>query len=258
MDGVSFLIRLTPTTVVRRLGSIIALLIVANIAVAVAHVYVEQPSVLKFVNEFNLDREGNFPTYFSGLMLLFAALLLAAIAQSAKRRGQRFIRHWQALAVTFLLLSVDEVTSLHEMIGEPAARVAGVTGAARPYFWMAPAMLLVLGLALSYVYFLLHVPSRYRRLFLLSGAMYVGGAIGFEIVSAWYQIKYGEPGFLHAMIFTVEEALEMCGVLLFIYALLHYLRQHVPGIRVEFTEEHGGQDARTPHPTSAAPANSPA
>jgi hypothetical protein len=234
------MIRLAPGTVARRLGSIIALLVVANVAVAFAQVHVDQQSLIKIVDKFNLDRENNLPTYFSGLILLFAGLLLAVIAQNAKRRGQRFVRHWQGLAIVFVLLSVDEMTSLHEMIGGPAARVAGVTGVVRPYFWMAPAMLLVLALVLSCVSFLRHLASRDRQLFVLAGATYVGGAVGFEIVSAWYQIQGGERDFLHAMIFTVEEALEMCGVSLFVYALLRYLKDHVSAVRVEFAEEHGG------------------
>jgi hypothetical protein len=227
-------ITLDPGTVVRRLGIVIALLVLANVAAAISYFFLGHQSLLGLVNAFSLNRENNFPSYVSGIMLLLAAGLLATIAHGVRRRQEPFARHWQGLAIIFALLSLDEITSVHEIIGASLAVLAGITGVRRFYFWVVPAAPLLLVLAVSYTRFLVHLPPRYRRLFILAGALYVGGAVGFEIVSAWHATRYGYLNFLHAMIFTVEETLEMSGTLLFIYALLHYLGEHVVGIHVAF------------------------
>ncbi|MCA1991662.1 MAG: hypothetical protein LDL41_06395 [Coleofasciculus sp. S288] len=43
----------------------------------------------------------------------------------------------------------------------------------------------------SYWKFLAHLPAKMRRLFLLSGAIYIGGAIGVELAHGYYLNFYG-------------------------------------------------------------------
>ena len=57
------------------------------------------------------------------------------------------------------------------------------------------------------------------RLFLLAGAIYGGGAVGVE------HFTDSEVNSLHYNMWTaLEEGMEMLGVIVFIYALLDYLR----------------------------------
>ena len=234
MERPAFTITLAPNVVARRLAFVLVLLVLANIAVAVAYFFLGHQTLLGLTDEFSFNHENNLPTYFSGIMLLFASVLLAVIAQSKKQ--ERMQRHWQGLAIIFLLMSVDEIASLHEEVGIIAARIAGVTGVAQLYFWVVPMFPLLVVLALSYGRFVARLPPRHRRRFVTAGGLYVCGAFGFEVISAWHATRYGYLSFSHAMIFTIEETLEMSGALLFIYALLHYMNDHVPRIRVEFEE----------------------
>jgi hypothetical protein len=71
--------------------------------------------------------------------------------------------------------------------------------------------------------FLFRLPARFRLLFIVSGAVYVGGGIGVEIVSQLYADASGKWDPIYAALATLEETLEMLGVALLIYALLQRL-----------------------------------
>jgi hypothetical protein len=67
------------------------------------------------------------------------------------------------------------------------------------------------------------LPARTRRLFLAAGAIFVAGAIGVEAVSGMQASLHGEQNLTYHLVITVEELLEMTGIVIFIYALLDYI-----------------------------------
>jgi hypothetical protein len=78
--------------------------------------------------------------------------------------------------------------------------------------------------ALVFWRFLLHLAVRHRRLFAVAAVLYVSGSVGVEMVSAYHADLHGVQNLTYELITVVEEALEMLGVLVFVYALLDYLR----------------------------------
>ncbi|MCO5723344.1 hypothetical protein [Robiginitalea marina] len=56
----------------------------------------------------------------------------------------------------------------------------------------------------------------------VSGIIYVSGAIGIELLEGREAVTHGfeSPGF--KVLYTLEESLEMGGLILFLYALLSY------------------------------------
>ena len=52
-----------------------------------------------------------------------------------------------------------------------------------------------------------------------------------ELVSNYYDSLYGINNLTYHMIVTIEETLEMCGIILFIHALLDYIRSNIKEIR---------------------------
>ena len=60
-------------------------------------------------------------------------------------------------------------------------------------------------------------------LFVTSGAIFTSGAIGFELIGGYHAEIHGRENIAYALITTGEELLEMFGVALFIYGLLHYI-----------------------------------
>ena len=78
----------------------------------------------------------------------------------------------------------------------------------------------------AFLRFWLRLESRIRALFFASAVLYVGGALGFELIEIYYIPHYGvDLGFY--MLSTAEESLEMLGVLLFIYALMIRLKCNI-------------------------------
>ena len=72
--------------------------------------------------------------------------------------------------------------------------------------------------------FVLAQAAKTRRLFFLSGLLFVGGAIGLEMLEGYVFKLYGTAGHIYIdMLCCAEELLEMVGVTVFIYALLDYL-----------------------------------
>ena len=84
----------------------------------------------------------------------------------------------------------------------------------------------------AYLRFLFGLPARTRRLFLVAGSLYVGGAIGIELVGGRHAYLYGTQNMGYEMIVTFEEFLEMMGIVVFIYALMSYMAEHLNEIRV--------------------------
>jgi hypothetical protein len=99
-----------------------------------------------------------------------------------------------------------------------------------------PYGLLALAVAASYARFLLHLPPRTRTLFLVAGGLYVGGALGMEMVAG---VLAGIPGWgtegnLRYAV-PVEELCEMLGVVMFIHVLLSYLGRRMGEVRLGIT-----------------------
>ena len=203
------------------------LLVIAHITGAISSYVFHHEEVFGLIDTFDMNVENNVPTFFSTFNLVACATLLSIIAiQSSIARNARY---WKWLAIIFLFLAVDEDASLHELLIEPVRDNLHVTGAL--YFaWVIPYGLALLVVGLLYLRFVWSLPVRTRRLFLAAGSIYLAGAIGFELVGWWYFSTHGEIEDLsYALFVAAEEFLEMSGVILFIYALLGFLRDQLAG-----------------------------
>ena len=159
---------------------------------------------------FDLDEEGGLGTWFSTVILLYAGRLLLRQACAVKDDGDRWYRWWFVLAVGFHFLSIDEVIRFHEYVNTVIEHTR----------WTTFGAIIVAILALVYLPFVRALPSRIRFLFVLAAVIYVGGALGVERATDWYDVN-NQLDTLEYNIWTmVEEAMEMAGVIVFIHALL--------------------------------------
>lgn len=222
-----------PTQVMRLLlcitGVLVGIHILTQLAIVAFSSFVGRNWL---VSMFDLGGEANLPATFSGALLLLSSLLLGMIALQKRRTGAPFTLLWTLLSAVFLFLSLDELASIHDNISSPMAQVYKTDGALM-YGWVIPYGLAVGALLLVSVRFLLHLPPRTRNLFLLSGVLYVGAALGIELTQAYTNSLALETGPLAFMSVTLEEAMEMLGVVVFIYALLSYIEKHLPGFAVQ-------------------------
>jgi len=188
----------------------------------------------RYITQFvNLDEENNIPTWVNTLYLLLCFLLLLIISIAKRKSNDPFFAHWLFLSLLFFLLSTDEIIQLHEQIISPIRNTLNTKGFLY-YAWVIPAFIFGLLLLLAYLKFLIKLDAKTRRLFLFSGFIYVFGAMGFEIIGGKYVSDFGQNNFTYALITTVEETLELLGLIIFIYALLKYLGSKFPDLRISF------------------------
>ena len=217
---------LNPTLVARVLGAVALALVLASLGLQLMVSLTGHAEALRLLPLFSLDAEKNVPSYFSAFLLLCSAILLAVITVREKRRAGTLTLYWAILSLGFLLMAVDEALSFHERLVQPLRDLFGTALPSAFHFaWVIPGIAVVLLLAVFFTRFLMRIPTKTRNTFLLAGALYLGGAIGFEMIGGNYVASYGVRDLPYYLIATIEETLEMAGVIVFIWALLTYIAE---------------------------------
>jgi len=170
--------------------------------------------------------EGSGVMWWSSLMWGLAALF-CFIEFERNITRQRY--YWLAIAVGSLLLSLDESVQIHEHFGH--LRIfSGFTGffAAR---WVLAAIPIVVVCFLLLIPFFLYLPRRTSVGLILSGAVFVLGAVGMEMIFAYVRTTDPSEVVLVWILISIEESLEMIGVALFcttVHGHLHREERHSP------------------------------
>ena len=175
------------------------------------------------INSFDVDLENSIPTWYNSQILFLCAAVLYLIFTFKRTSTERYTLHWLGLTLIFLAFSIDEIVSFHESIVGPFMRRAFNLSGILYFGWVVPAAILIVVFAIAYFRFFINLPSRTRLLFFLSALLYIGGALGVELLGGYYFDAHGPNNITYAAITTVEEVAEMIGVVLFLYALVGYL-----------------------------------
>jgi len=215
-------------TITCALATAAALLVMIHIGWQLVNYYGDG-QLLGPLMRFHLDKERNIPTLFSTLLLLSAAALLFHIRHHERMQRSRDAAKWTVLAIGFLYIAIDEFGHIHELLIRPGQELLGDRSLGLFYYtWVIPAIAILLVLAVYFLGFLLRLPARTRMAFIIGGTLFVGGSIGFEMLEGRHDELHGERNLTYMAYVTIEEALEMTGVIVFINALLHYIDQHIP------------------------------
>lgn len=213
----------------RRLTSVLLVaaivLVLANIAAIAWLANQPDPDVESF-RLVILDYEANLPTWFSTMLLALAAVLFRLHAGAAERRDQRY---WNLFAILFICMSIDELVGFHERITDyvPALRFGGIFY----YAWVVPALagLCLLG---AFIFpFLGRLREPLRRRLLISGFVYLSGAVGFEMIGGAWVERAGAMNAVYGVITTCEETLEIAGL----WLLVRALSAEMESVRVRFS-----------------------
>jgi hypothetical protein len=210
-------------------------------------------NMLGFVDFFDVDHEQSLPTFFSVALLLSAAALLACIAVVKQRRCDHFATHWRWLSIGFVLLGADEVAGIHEKFG-PLTRWLLKSYPLLPHSWTMVGILASGTVAALYWRFLRHLPYPVRRQVVAAGAIFLGGAIGMELVGGLYARVNGLD-FTWSFYSAIEEGMEMAGVILFIDVLLVYYAALGESVRLEVAPaaaESADVLVPAPHPAASS------
>lgn len=251
-------IMLRPTAIVRALALLAVLLVLAHIMTQVVRLTTSHDHLFGLVRLFSLDGEQNIPALFAVVLLFLAALLLTVIATLERKRFAPDASKWTILAVGFMLMGMDESLSVHEMMIPPMRKILGGEDLGIFYFaWVVPGIILVAAVGLFYLRFLFRLPVRTSVMFLVAATLYLGGAIGVELIEGWYRESNGNRNLTYQALVGLEEGLEMVGLIVFIHGLLAYVAEHHQQVSFGFVTNEAGAWGRV---YSLAPAdeNSPA
>lgn len=184
--------------------------------------------LLGVIDTFNVNYENNVPTFFSALLLMSCAAALA-VAARLPDAAPRERRYWGWLALIFVFLALDEDAAIHELWIEPLHYFLPVSGPLH-FAWVIPYGVALLVVGLLYLRFVLGLAEPTRMLAIASGTLYLGGAFVLEMIGGWYLSEVsGTVDFPYSMLVGVEEFLEMCGAILFLYTILDLHERRLRG-----------------------------
>ena len=212
-------------------GAVTRLLLLAMLALTTAHgvaLYVHHglgyDYALGLVPLFDFNMESNAPTWFSAALLLGVGVVAALIG----RRATPMRGYWYAVAGVAVFLSLDESAQIHELVTVALRRGLAVG----PGFSVAVVVIVslvpVLVGAAGFYRFVRALPRPTAAGLLVAAAVYLGGAVGVDTVVAALDFG-GGGGALSLALHTVEELLEMTGVILAIHVLLTHLAREARG-----------------------------
>lgn len=176
---------------------------------------------------FDVDEEDSFPTWFSTMLLMFTALSCWLQSRRSRTGESELTGQWLLLALGFMLLSIDEIAGMHETLNSVV-----------DFSWTIPAAIVAAMAGGYFIPFLLKLPRHLAVRFALGGAIYLGGALGVEVLTDPY-LENDELNTLAYNLWTaVEEFMEMAGVIVFLGGVWRILRQprddeQIANIRLE-------------------------
>jgi hypothetical protein len=225
---------ISPQRITLFLTSIVVVLILVHSLGQFSRYYLGDDYLYGLVPLFTLGSEHNVPAYYSALAILFCSLLLTVIAVGRRRRRASDVRYWWGLAGIFLFLSVDEALEVHEHLIGPMQMLLNAPEQ-RYFVWLIPYAALLLVFGVLYARFILQLPKPTRRRFILAGLVYLSGAAGLEIVGGLYYESHGHTTLTFTVLESLEDALEMLGIVMFIHALASYICSELEGLRLRIS-----------------------
>lgn len=220
-------------TVAAWLWTTVAVLVAIHLCLQTIRFETGHDHLLGLVQLFDLNEEANIPTFFSTMLLLAVAFLLAYIGRETLRRERDpdTAMRWFVLAAGFAFMGVDECAQLHDTLNEVVNAVLHKRNSGALFYgWVIPYAAIVVAAGAYFLRFFLRLPMRWRIWFALSGFIYVGGALGVEFVEGMYATDHDRRTAGYAVLTTVQEIAEMSGTTLFLHALLDYIAQQLPAV----------------------------
>jgi hypothetical protein len=150
---------------------------------------------------------------------LTAAGQLIVIAALARQDADAQWRRWMGLGGLFAFMSLDEAVNID---GHIAGFVATQMATSNPVIVLTPFVAVAVGLGFYFSPLLGRETRREAWRFIGCAAVFVGGALGMEIVSQLIGNAWGKDSGYYIVTAGLEETLETIGCALFCLALGSY------------------------------------
>jgi len=211
-------------SIIKFLFFVAILLILIHVSILGIYYYIADPDRFDFIRMFDLDMERNVPTLFSSALLLISSFLFYLLSKEASEVEKESRLYWLGLCFVFIFLSFDESTKIHEQLGDFSEQFIEATGYLH-YPWVISYAFLVFVLGVVYFRFFWKMEKKIFWSFMGAAVIFLSGALGFELLSANESSQHGTKGMLYSLLYTIEETLEMFGVIYLIYILLGLLEK---------------------------------
>ena len=191
------------------------------------------------VNLFDSDQKLNFPSAMKILLLLGSTGLLAILGMTVRDRHHRV--RWLGMSGVFALLTIDEMTYMHQRLSDALHDAFGTNGPIR-FAWIVVYIPLVIALAVVYWPFWRKLPNPLRTQLLVAAILFGGGSGGIEVVKAelfddnHWKLTYG-------LVAALSDSLEFLGLALLFTALLTTLRSVTAAVTITL-DDHPSTDSR--------------
>lgn len=161
---------------------------------------------------FWVGEESNFPTFVNFVLLVVSSGFIALAAAQAFSDRNPWRWHWLGLAVVVLLAAFDDSAQVHEPVGSYLTK--GIEGSGLfAWEWVIYGFAVVVVLMLLGFRFVVYGMDAAPRRYLILGALvYLGAALGLEMVSAFMWFHEMDNG---RYVTLFEETFEMFGAALF-------------------------------------------
>jgi hypothetical protein len=179
---------------------------------------------------FKITIEKNIPSLFSTLQLMLSGGILSTIyvsLQNTQKQPSQNVVSWKYLSWIFYFLAIDEWFTVHDTLGSFVSDYMGHFG--ELFGWTLPYIIIMIGFALWSIQFLRRLPRSTAILLIISGLIFLFGAIGCELLNtrefqSQIGIQLNTVG--SYLIGLLEESCEMVGILLFNLTLFIYGTRH--------------------------------
>ena len=217
-------LQFSPNSAVKILLGAFYLLLLGNLfALVLVHIFSAEDAY-GLVPLLYFDHEENLPTLFSVLLIVAASASCFAVAYNTMTRERNY---WYALSLIFTFLALDEYSSIHERLIQPVRNILSTDGFFH-FAWIIPYAVFVLILAAIFFKWLFNLPRPTRNGLILSAIIYLTGVFILEGISGYfYETGAEHQGLIYDLIITVEESLEMLGLITFLYVVIYYLIHHL-------------------------------
>jgi len=181
---------------------------------------------------FHLGLEMNAPSFFSFFQIVFISLLLAVAYLQTKKMG------FQLLSLAAFYIALDELLAVHERIGLEVSGIIQKTfegsilanwiGANHWNPWFGWIFIYIPIIIIAFPFVIKFIKTEQKKhlhalnLVLVGAAVFVAGAIGFEIVEICLRNNLLYIPFEASVLF--EEGLEMLGASIIILGLLKIVK----------------------------------
>ena len=166
---------------------------------------------------FSIDGEMTIPAWYQGLLLMACAISI--IINSATNR-LTLKKSQLSFSLIFITLSIDEVITIRERIEGVYYKYILIRGYTLSFEHNFIFSLLVLGLILLIacisIRFLYSHDNYNRKPFILSGFIYVFGAVGLDLIGSNFEDKMS---LIYQLSTMLEELFEMIGLIMFLHVM---------------------------------------